>query len=190
MTNHFLFNFFESAKNFNAPQRFEAAYNRTRSTSTTSTNTASDHHTQLQSPTTSSGDQQFDTSQPPPPRSVSILVIKTLNSVLKSGRKVIFRVCDVATVRKVRSYKMFNLYSSMKGRNEEEKPRELETTGHDRFCQTRPSRWVSWAERQRSNNQIGVEARTNFNSNSNPNPFLKAIFFREKLIGTTISQNS
>lgn len=134
---------------FQAPQRFAAQ----RLSSSTVSSTVSDNISEpyLQSPTTSAAaDAHFHLNQnnipppqPSPPRSVSILVYKTLNSVLKSGRKVIFRVCEVATVRKVRSYKMFNLYSSMKGRNEEEKPRELETTGHDRFCQSRPSRWVS-----------------------------------------------
>lgn len=38
---------------------------------------------------------------------------------------------------------MFNLYSSMnrRGGDEPEKPKELETTGHDRFCQSRSSRY-------------------------------------------------
>ncbi|XP_037904298.1 slowpoke-binding protein isoform X2 [Hermetia illucens] len=77
---------------------------------------------------------------PPPPtsqqqqqqqRSVSIFVYKTLNTVFKSSRKIIFRVCEVASAKK--SLKMFNLYSSMKNRGEGNGP----TTGHDRFCQTR-----------------------------------------------------
>lgn len=81
-------------------------------------------------------------SPPQQTRSVSILVYKTLNSVFKNGRKVIIRACEVAGVRKARSCKMFNLYSTMKGRTEEPngKSKELETTGHDRFCQSRPSR--------------------------------------------------
>ncbi|XP_037039855.1 uncharacterized protein LOC119076930 isoform X3 [Bradysia coprophila] len=74
-------------------------------------------------------------------RSVSILVYKTLNSVFRSGRKIIIRVCEVASVKNVKSHKMFNLYSSMNRRGTEEKDqKELETTGHDRFCQTRLSR--------------------------------------------------
>lgn len=75
------------------------------------------------------------------PRSVSILVYKTLNSVFKSSRKVLFRVCEVASVKKIKTTKMFNLYSTMNRRGTDDKdPKELETTGHDRFCQTRPSR--------------------------------------------------
>lgn len=75
-------------------------------------------------------------------RSVSILVYKTLNSVFRSGRKIIIRVCEVASAKNVKSHKMFNLYSSMnrRGATEEKDQRDLETTGHDRFCQTRLSR--------------------------------------------------
>lgn len=70
---------------------------------------------------------------------------KTLNSVFRSGRnsvRKIIRVCEVASVKKVKSYKMFNLYSSMnrRGTAEEKEQKGLETTGHDRFCQTRLSR--------------------------------------------------
>ena len=64
---------------------------------------------------------------------------KTLNSVLKSSRKIIFRVCEVASVKKS-TFKMFNLYSTMNRRNEDKEQKEIETTGHDRFCQVRPSR--------------------------------------------------
>lgn len=73
---------------------------------------------------------------------MSILVYKTLNSVFRSGRKIIIRVCEVASVKNVKSYKMFNLYSSMnrRGGTDEKEQKELETTGHDRFCQTRLSR--------------------------------------------------
>lgn len=78
-----------------------------------------------------------------PPRSVSILVYKTINSVYKSSRKIIVRVCEVASAKKVKPFKMFNLYSTMNRRNgadDKDQPKELETTGHDRFCQIRPSR--------------------------------------------------
>lgn len=60
--------------------------------------------------------------------------------MLKSSRKIIFRVCEVASVKKSK-LKMFNLYSTMNRRNEQEQS-EIKTTGHDRFCQVRPSRWV------------------------------------------------
>lgn len=61
----------------------------------------------------------------------------------KSSRKVIVRVCEVANVKKVKPFKMFNLYSSINRRGTtEEKEKELETTGHDRFCQIRPSRYA------------------------------------------------
>jgi PX domain-containing protein kinase-like protein len=73
-------------------------------------------------------------SQTPPQRAVSFFVSKTINSVLKSSRKIIFRVCEAANVKK--QFKMFQMYSTMQRRqNEQEK--EQETTGHDRFYQER-----------------------------------------------------
>lgn len=71
-------------------------------------------------------------------RTVTVFVNKTISSVLKSSRKIIFRVCEVANVKK--QFKMFQMYSSMHRRNEEKNQIESETTGHDRFCQERPSR--------------------------------------------------
>nr|XP_029727302.1 uncharacterized protein LOC109423925 isoform X2 [Aedes albopictus] len=71
---------------------------------------------------------------------VSFSLYKTINTVIKSGRKIIVRVCDVSNVKT--KLKMFNLYSSINKRNgaEDKEARVMETTGHDRFCQERPSR--------------------------------------------------
>ncbi|XP_055643448.1 uncharacterized protein LOC129779778 isoform X3 [Toxorhynchites rutilus septentrionalis] len=71
---------------------------------------------------------------------VPFSLYKTINTVIKSGRKIIVRVCEVTNVKT--KLKMFNLYSNMNKRNgaEEKEAREMETTGHDRFCQERPSR--------------------------------------------------
>lgn len=71
-------------------------------------------------------------------RSVTLIVCKTLSSVFKSSRKIIYRVCEVTSVKK--PLKMFNLYSTMNRRNEDKEEKEIQTTGHDRFCQARPSR--------------------------------------------------
>lgn len=63
----------------------------------------------------------------------------------KSSRKIIVRVCEVASAKKVKPFKMFNLYSTMNRRGaaeDKDQPKELETTGHDRFCQIRPSRYA------------------------------------------------
>ncbi|XP_062548226.1 uncharacterized protein LOC134213299 isoform X2 [Armigeres subalbatus] len=80
------------------------------------------------------------------PTAVSFSLYKTINTVIKSGRKIIVRVCDVSNVKT--KLKMFNLYSSINKRNgaEEKEARVLETTGHDRFCQERPSREWSCME--------------------------------------------
>jgi len=75
-------------------------------------------------------------SQSAPQRVVSVLVNKTINSVLKSSRKIIVRVCEVANVKK--QFKMFQMYSHMQRRhNDSEEKKEPETTGHDRFYQER-----------------------------------------------------
>lgn len=66
---------------------------------------------------------------------VSFFVNKTINSVLKSGRKIIFRVCEVANVKK--QFKMFQMYHNMQRRQNTEDEKEPETTGHDRFYQER-----------------------------------------------------
>lgn len=62
----------------------------------------------------------------------------------KSSRKILVRVCEVANSRRVKPFRMFNLYSSMNrraGADDKDHPKELETTGHDRFCQIRHSRY-------------------------------------------------
>lgn len=76
-------------------------------------------------------------SQTPPQKAVSFFVNKTINSVLKSSRKIIFRVCEVANVKK--QFKMFQMYSSMQRRHnaDDKDQKEPETTGHDRFYQER-----------------------------------------------------
>lgn len=54
-------------------------------------------------------------------------------------------MCEVASnSKKVKPFKMFNLYSSMnrRGADDNDQPKELETTGHDRFCQIRHSRYI------------------------------------------------
>lgn len=96
--------------------------------------------------------------QSPPQKAVSFFVNKTISSVLKSSRKIIFRVCEVANVKK--QFKMFQIYShiqvfirksfeiafltlrsSIQRRAEEQK--EPETTGHDRFYQERSRYGIS-----------------------------------------------
>lgn len=85
---------------------------------------------------TKSHPQSTKQSEPPPERAVSFFVNKTINTVLKSSRKIIFRVCEVANVKK--QFKMFQMYSNMQRRqNDEKDQKELETTGHDRFYQER-----------------------------------------------------
>ncbi|XP_055589090.1 uncharacterized protein LOC129741391 [Uranotaenia lowii] len=88
-------------------------------------------------PTTGIGVGSTGAGQPPP---VSFSLYKTINTVIKSSRKIIVRVCEVTNVKT--KLKMFNLYSTMNKRNgaEEKEARVMETTGHDRFCQERPSR--------------------------------------------------
>lgn len=80
------------------------------------------------------------TSTSPSSKSVSILVYKTLNTVVKSGRKIIVRVCEVANTKK--TFKMFNAYK-MKGRAAPSAPvvssDPKQSTGHDRFCQIKLS---------------------------------------------------
>jgi hypothetical protein len=64
-------------------------------------------------------------------RSVSVFVHKTLNSVLKNSRKFIFRVCEVANVKK--QIKMFNLYSTMNRRNDDREQKGI-LDGHLMKC--------------------------------------------------------
>lgn len=71
---------------------------------------------------------------------VTVLVHKTINSVLQNSRKIIFRVCEATNVK--RKFKMFNMYSAMNRRNQEVEKSEQEYTGHDRFYQERTSRYV------------------------------------------------
>lgn len=83
-------------------------------------------------------------SQTPPQRAVSFLVSKTISSVLKSSRKIIFRVCEAANVKK--QFKMFQMYSSMQRRQNSDNSdqKEPETTGHDRFYQERSRYRETW----------------------------------------------
>ena len=72
-------------------------------------------------------------------KSVSIFVYKTLNTVFKNSRKLIVRVCEVASSKK--PLKMFNLQANMKNRSNnrsnDKDDNNGKSTGHDRFCQTR-----------------------------------------------------
>ncbi|XP_037958435.1 uncharacterized protein LOC119687945 [Teleopsis dalmanni] len=62
-------------------------------------------------------------------KSVSILVYKTLNTVFKSSRKIIVRVCEVASVKK--SFTMFK-FSKAAAQNRAQ-DRANACTGHDQF---------------------------------------------------------
>ncbi|XP_059617970.1 slowpoke-binding protein isoform X2 [Phlebotomus argentipes] len=88
-----------------------------------------------------------DTTSNSQARSVTLIVCKTLSSVFKSSRKIIYRVCEVTSVKK--PLKMFNLYSTMNRRNDDKEEKEIQTTGHDRFCQARPSRSTYRKKRKR-----------------------------------------
>ncbi|XP_053692329.1 uncharacterized protein LOC128740788 [Sabethes cyaneus] len=92
--------------------------------------------TTITTTTTTTGTTANSTAGQPVPFSL----YKTINTVIKSGRKIIIRVCEVTNVKT--KLKMFNLYSTMhkRGGADEKDTREMETTGHDRFCQERPSR--------------------------------------------------
>ncbi|XP_012155368.2 uncharacterized protein LOC101455557 isoform X3 [Ceratitis capitata] len=68
-------------------------------------------------------------SHPPPSKSVSILVYKTLNTVFKSSRKIIVRVCEVASAKK--SFTMFK-FNKAAAQNRAEN-RANACTGHDQF---------------------------------------------------------
>ncbi|KAL9927057.1 slowpoke binding protein isoform 2-T7 [Glossina fuscipes fuscipes] len=63
------------------------------------------------------------------PKSVSILVYKTLNTVFKSSRKIIVRVCEVASVRK--SFTMFKFNKAAQQSRAD--ARANACTGHDQF---------------------------------------------------------
>lgn len=62
-------------------------------------------------------------------KSVSILVYKTLNTVFKSSRKIIVRVCEVASVKK-----NFNMFKFNKASQQTRAEARANTcTGHDQF---------------------------------------------------------
>lgn len=58
-------------------------------------------------------------------KSVSILVYKTLNNVFKSSRKIVVRVCEVASIKR-----NFNMFKFNKGGSQN---RSDACTGHDQF---------------------------------------------------------
>lgn len=67
--------------------------------------------------------------QHPHSKSVSILVYKTLNTVFKSSRKIIVRVCEVASVKK-----NFNMFKFNKAAQQNRADaRANACTGHDQF---------------------------------------------------------
>lgn len=83
--------------------------------------------------------------------------------MLKSSRKIIVRVCEVANVKK--QFKMFQMYSHMQRRNAgSEEKKEQETTGHDRFYQERSRYELSVFGEWRNffvNDAVQLEAKTN-----------------------------
>nr|XP_016936757.1 serine-rich adhesin for platelets isoform X5 [Drosophila suzukii] len=66
---------------------------------------------------------------PQAPKSVSILVYKTLNTVFKSSRKIIVRVCEVASAKK--SFTMFKFNKAAQQQRIDN--RNSSVTGHDPF---------------------------------------------------------
>ncbi|XP_033159262.1 uncharacterized protein LOC117140434 isoform X3 [Drosophila mauritiana] len=66
---------------------------------------------------------------PQTPKSVSILVYKTLNTVFKSSRKIIVRVCEVASAKK--SFTMFKFNKAAQQQRIDN--RNSAVTGHDPF---------------------------------------------------------
>ncbi|XP_017115772.1 slowpoke-binding protein isoform X11 [Drosophila elegans] len=66
---------------------------------------------------------------PHAPKSVSILVYKTLNTVFKSSRKIIVRVCEVASAKK--SFTMFKFNKAAQQQRIDS--RNSAVTGHDPF---------------------------------------------------------
>ncbi|XP_016963554.1 uncharacterized protein LOC108033640 isoform X4 [Drosophila biarmipes] len=66
---------------------------------------------------------------PQAPKSVSILVYKTLNTVFKSSRKIIVRVCEVASAKK--SFTMFKFNKAAQQQRIDN--RNSAVTGHDPF---------------------------------------------------------
>ncbi|XP_039435791.1 uncharacterized protein LOC120417700 isoform X1 [Culex pipiens pallens] len=127
--------------------------------------------------------------QHPPQQSFSLY--KTINTVIKSGRKIIVRVCEVTNVKT--KLKMFNLYSTMNKRNgaEEKEARVMETTGHDRFCQERPSR-SSYRRKKRKMRRAQSAAEFNDARTELPAPSAasKRMLFRGRSVSSDHDQNS
>jgi len=74
-----------------------------------------------------------------PSKSVSILVYKTLNTVFKSSRKIIVRVCEVASAKK--SFTMFKFNKAAQQQRLDN--RASAVTGHDQFVRPPvPEKWV------------------------------------------------
>ncbi|XP_041778391.1 uncharacterized protein LOC121597010 isoform X3 [Anopheles merus] len=101
-----------------------------------------------------------DRDQPAVGPPVSFSFYKTINTVIKSSRKIIVRVCEVTNVKT--KLKMFNLYSTMNKRNgaDDKEAKEVETTGHDRFCQERPSRGRSISSEHDNNSETEHSERS------------------------------
>ncbi|XP_070070870.1 serine-rich adhesin for platelets isoform X3 [Drosophila takahashii] len=72
---------------------------------------------------------QQPSHNPQAPKSVSILVYKTLNTVFKSSRKIIVRVCEVASAKK--SFTMFKFNKAAQQQRIDN--RNSAVTGHDPF---------------------------------------------------------
>ncbi|XP_049536053.1 uncharacterized protein LOC125951333 isoform X2 [Anopheles darlingi] len=121
---------------------------------------------------------------------VSFSFYKTINTVIKSSRKIIVRVCEVTNVKT--RLKMFNLYSTMNKRNgaDDKEAKEVETTGHDRFCQERPSR-SSYRRKKRKMRRAQSAAEF---QEPHPEPVLtaanKRMLFRGRSISSEHDNNS
>ncbi|XP_035793161.1 uncharacterized protein LOC118467138 isoform X2 [Anopheles albimanus] len=121
---------------------------------------------------------------------VSFSFYKTINTVIKSSRKIIVRVCEVTNVKT--RLKMFNLYSTMNKRNgaDDKEAKEVETTGHDRFCQERPSR-SSYRRKKRKMRRAQSAAEF---QEPQPEPVLtaanKRMLFRGRSISSEHDNNS
>ncbi|KAH8328202.1 hypothetical protein KR067_006040, partial [Drosophila pandora] len=83
----------------------------------------------LPTPLTQKPDPQSQHHNPHASKSVSILVYKTLNTVFKSSRKIIVRVCEVASAKK--SFTMFKFNKAAQQQRIDN--RASAVTGHDPF---------------------------------------------------------
>ncbi|XP_055376545.1 uncharacterized protein LOC129608829 isoform X2 [Condylostylus longicornis] len=120
---------------------------------------------QQQSSSTSSSNQN---------KSVSVLFYKTFNTVFKSSRKLIVRVCEVASSKK--PLKMFNLQGNMRRGGSES------TTGHDRFGRGAFGNTKSNRKRQKNPNHVRRTSSANeFDSKTLTAAHKRVLFSRPNL---------